>query len=107
MPVEWQLYRKAAPGERAVGPTAALAGLESSSASALMRHQHIDVRLLPPAASPPTTDAILSRAQRAHSRFLWAKRLARNARSTATGHVTIRLFGILEGFTTFLALPIA
>src|SRR5437016_8717626 len=46
----------------------------------LVRQQRIEVSLSPPGTSPPTTDVILSRAQRAHSRLSWAERLARNAR---------------------------
>ncbi|GER89840.1 hypothetical protein KDW_40020 [Dictyobacter vulcani] len=34
-------------------------------------------------------------------------RLARNARSRATGQVTITLFGVPEGFATFLRLASA
>jgi hypothetical protein len=67
-----------------------------------VRHQRLDVRLLPPATSPPTTDAILSRAQRAHSRLSWAKRLARNARTETSGQVAITLFGIPADFATSL-----
>ncbi len=73
----------------------------------LVRHQRIDVRLLPPATSPPTTDAILSRAQRAHSRLLWVKRLARNARTETSGQVAITLFGIPAGFAVSLGFAAA
>jgi hypothetical protein len=73
----------------------------------LVRHQRLDVRLLPPAASPPTTDAILSRAQRAHSRLSWAERLARNARTETSGQVAITLFGIPVGFATSLGFAAA
>jgi hypothetical protein len=70
----------------------------------LVRHQRIEVCILPPstAASPTNADVILSRAQRAHSRLSWETRLTRNARSTAAGQVTIKLFGVPEGFATFL-----
>ncbi|HEX6484039.1 MAG TPA: hypothetical protein VF043_34770 [Ktedonobacteraceae bacterium] len=49
-----------------------------------------------PVGIPPT----LSRAERAHARLSWAKRLARNARSLSIGRVTIRLFGVPEDFAT-------
>ncbi len=71
----------------------------------LVRQQRIEVSLSPPAAaSPPTADAILSRAQRAHSRLSWEERLARNARPLTTGHVTIKLFGIPESLAASLGL---
>src|SRR6266566_5061371 len=71
----------------------------------LVRHQCVKVSLSPPAAaSPPTADAILSRAQRAHSRLSWEERLARNARPLTTGHVTIKLFGIPESLAASLGL---
>jgi hypothetical protein len=74
----------------------------------LVRQQRIEVSLSPPAtASPPTTDGILSRAQRAHSRLSWAERLARNARPATTGQVTIRLFGVPAGVATSLGLATA
>ncbi len=68
----------------------------------LVRHQRLEVSLSPAAASPPTADVILSRAQRAHSRLSWAERLARNARPPTAGQVTIKLFGIPAGFATSL-----
>jgi hypothetical protein len=92
----------------------------------LVRHQRIEVSLSPPAAAlPGTADVILSRAQRAHSRLSsengvfmqggvepymsvsWEKRLARNARPEIAGRVTIRLFGIPEGFAISLGLATA
>jgi hypothetical protein len=69
----------------------------------LVRHQRMEMSLSPPAAaSPPTAEVILSRAQRAHSRLSWAKRLARNARPPTAGQGTIRLFGVPESFATSL-----
>jgi len=69
----------------------------------LVRHQRIEVGLSPPAAaSPPTTDVILTRSQRAHTRLAWAERLARNARPDDAGRVTISLCGVPEGFATLL-----
>jgi hypothetical protein len=73
----------------------------------LVRHQRLDVRLLPSAASPPTTDAILSRAQRAHSRLSWAERLARNAHTETSGQVAITLFGIPADFAASLGFAAA
>ncbi len=58
----------------------------------------------PVAASPTTANVILSRAQRAHTRLSWQMRLARNARSTAAGQVTIKLFGVPPAFAAFLGL---
>ena len=63
--------------------------------------------LSPPTASPPTVDEILSRAQRAHSRLLWTKRLARNARPETSGQVAITLFGIPADFATSLGFATA
>ena len=74
----------------------------------LVRHQRIEVSLSPPSAAlPGTADVILSRAQRAHSRLSWEERLARNARPESAGRVTIRLFGIPEGFAISLGLATA
>ena len=74
----------------------------------LVRHQHIEMSLSPSAAaSPSAADAILSRAQRAHSRLAWAERLARNARPLTAGHVTIKLFGIPAPFAASLGLATA
>ncbi len=64
--------------------------------------------LLPPVAtSPPATEMILSRAQRAHSRLGFQERLARNARSPIAHQVTIKLFGIPATFATWLGLTTA
>jgi hypothetical protein len=72
----------------------------------LVRHQRSEVSLSPPsAAAPGTADAILSRAQRAHSRLCWAERLARNAHVPTANQVTIRLFGVPEAFASSLGLP--
>src|SRR5438552_15887109 len=62
----------------------------------LVRDQRIEISLSPSAASPPTTEVILSREQRAHSRLSWAERLARNGRVPTADQVTIKLFGILR-----------
>ncbi|GAC1358368.1 MAG: hypothetical protein NVSMB38_41410 [Ktedonobacteraceae bacterium] len=68
----------------------------------LTRQQRIEISLSPPAALPPPTNVILSRAQRAHSRLSWAERLACNARSETSGRVSIKLFGIPENFAASL-----
>ena len=74
----------------------------------LVRHQCIEVEVGPPSStSLAVTPAPLSRAQRAHSRLSWAERLARNACSHTAGRVTIRLFGIPEGFAISLGLATA
>jgi hypothetical protein len=73
----------------------------------LVRHQRIEVSLLPRATSPPIAEVILSRAQRAHARLSWEERLARNARPRAAGQVTIRLFGVPAAFATSLGLATA
>jgi len=71
----------------------------------LVRHQRIEMSLPPPAAaSPPPTDVILSRAQRAHTRLSWETRLARNARETSAGPVSMTLFGIPHAFARWLGL---
>ena len=71
----------------------------------LVRHQRIEVSLPPPAAARPcTANVILSRAQRAHSRLCWQERLARNARGSTAGPVTIRVFGVPATFAASLGL---
>jgi hypothetical protein len=74
----------------------------------LVRHQRVEVCLPPPpppaAPSPTNVDVILSRAQRAHSRLSWATRLTRNGRSAAAGQITIKLFGVPEGFADLIGL---
>jgi hypothetical protein len=71
----------------------------------LVRHQRVDVQLEPPNQDRPDLQpSVLSRAQRAHFRLSWQERLARNARAPGAGQVTIKLFGIPEGFATFLGL---
>ncbi len=74
----------------------------------LVRHQCVKVEVEPPtSASLTVKSASLSRAQRAHYRLSWADRLARNARLLMAGRVTIRLFGIPEGFAISLGLATA
>src|SRR6266516_1636288 len=74
----------------------------------LVRHQCVKVEVEPPiSASLTVKSAPLSRARRAHYRLSWAERLVRNARPRTAGRVTIRLFGIPEGFATSLGLATA
>jgi hypothetical protein len=74
----------------------------------LVRHQRLEMSLSPPAAaSPPLADMILSRAQRARSRLCWQERLARNARGSTAGPVTIRVFGVPAAFAASLGLATA
>ena len=74
----------------------------------LVRYQCVKVEVEPPTTAlltgPP---APLSRAQRAHYRLSWEERLARNARVSTAGQVTIRLFGIPEIFAASLGLAMA
>jgi hypothetical protein len=71
----------------------------------LARYQCVKIEVEPPTtALLAVKSAPLSRAQRAHYRLSWAERLARNARPLTAGRVTIRLFGIPEGFAISLGL---
>jgi hypothetical protein len=58
-------------------------------------------------ASPDLAPAPLSRAQRAHYRLDFQERLVRNARVPTASRVTIRLFGVPEGFAISLGLATA
>ena len=74
----------------------------------LVRHQRLEMSLSPPAAaSPPIADVILSRAQRARYRLGFQERLARNARVSTAGPVTIRVFGVPAAFAALLGLATA
>lgn len=69
----------------------------------LVRYQHLEMSLSPPAASwPPAKELILSRAQRAHARLGFPERFLRNARSPIAHQVTITLFGIPATFAPWL-----
>ena len=71
----------------------------------LLRHQRVDVQM--DQALSGRTDVSpspLSRAQRAQYRLSWQERLARNARTSTSGQVTVRLFGVPEPFATSLGL---
>lgn len=71
----------------------------------LLRHQRVTVEVEPPgSACLVVTPAPLSRAERAHTRFSWEMRLARNTRMSAAGAVSIRLFGVPKDFATSLGL---
>jgi hypothetical protein len=68
----------------------------------LLRHQRIEISCpptLPPSKS--VREPILSRAQRAHTRLSWEERLACNRRAPTANRVTIKLFGIPEGFASW------
>jgi hypothetical protein len=70
-----------------------------------LHRQHLEVQIEPAlkstsAASSPT----ISRAQRAHSRFSWDERLARNARTEEADRITLTLFGIPDRLAIFLGL---
>ena len=73
----------------------------------LLRGQQVEVRVEPALQPGPATKPSFSRAQRAHYRLSWAERLARNVRSPTTGQITIRLFGVPEGFASFLGVSTA
>src|SRR2546421_223174 len=74
----------------------------------LLRHQRVEVQVEFGNSAPPTVTSVpLSRAQRAHYRLDWSERLARNARVPTASQVTLRLFGVPEGFATPLSLMTA
>jgi hypothetical protein len=73
-----------------------------------VQHHCIEMSLPPPAAlAPCTAHLILSRAQRARSRPCWPERLARHARVSSAGQVTIKRFGVPERFATSFGLASA
>jgi hypothetical protein len=75
----------------------------------LLRHQLVEVQMDQALSATPSdvSPSPLSRARRAHSRLSWQERLARNARASTSGQVTVRLFGVPEGFATSLDLATA
>jgi hypothetical protein len=74
----------------------------------LLRQQRVEVQVEQGlSACPVLAPAPLSRAQRAHYRLDFPERLARNARIPTASQVTIRLFGVPEGFATSLGLATA
>ena len=70
----------------------------------LLRHQRVDVQMDQALSEPHRVSLSLSRAQRAHYRLSWQERLARNARTSTSGRVTVRLFGVPETFATSFGL---
>ncbi len=74
----------------------------------LLRSQRVEVQLEQGlSAGPDPAPAPLSRAQRAQYRLDFQERFARNARAPTASRVTIRLFGVPEGFATSLGLATA
>jgi hypothetical protein len=75
----------------------------------LVRQQCIKVEVDPPTFACGAVEpvAILSRAERAHSRLSWAARLARNGRPPTAGQVRIALCGVPADFATSLGLATA
>jgi len=74
----------------------------------LLRQQRVEVQVEQGlSACPVLAPAPLSRAQRAHDRLDFPERLARNVRIPTASQVTIRLFGVPEGFATSLGLATA
>src|SRR6266487_1623120 len=74
----------------------------------LLRSQRVEIQVdqgLP--ASSDLAPAPLSRAQRAHYRLDFQERFARNARLPTANRVTIRLFGVPEGFASSIGLATA
>ncbi len=72
---------------------------------ALLRTQTVTLTVLPStAATEPSAPGPLTRQQRAHWRWSWAQRLARNARSLLAPSVELHLFGIPPAFATSLGL---
>jgi hypothetical protein len=74
----------------------------------LLRSQRLEV--LADQSLSATSDLVpapLSRAQRAHYRLDFQERLARNARVPTASWVTIKLFGVPEGFAAWLGLATA
>ncbi len=71
----------------------------------LLRHQRVEVRVEEGLSAAPTLPpAPLSRAQRAHYRLTFQERLARNARVSTSGQVTVRLFGVPADLAASLGL---
>jgi hypothetical protein len=74
----------------------------------LLRSHHVEVQVDQGlSACSDLAPAPFSRAQRAHYRLDFQERFARNARVPTANRVTIRLFGVPEGFATSLGLATA
>ena len=112
-----QHHRQASPGERAAASPrrwfrAPAATRDWSrrhhrrACKQLLRSQRVEVQVEQGLSAGPAP-APLSRAQRAHSRLDFQERFARNARAPTASRVTIRLFGVPEGFATSLGLATA
>jgi hypothetical protein len=71
----------------------------------LLRRQRVDLTLEQAQPPPVPSSLIFSRAQRAHYRLSFAQRVARNARTSTAGRITIQLFGMPDAFSNFLGLP--
>jgi hypothetical protein len=70
--------------------------------SATLRHQNLEVTLIPLPPPPLVPPPPLTRAQRAHRRRTWAERLARNSRSPHAPSYKTRLFGVPSGVNAYL-----
>jgi hypothetical protein len=73
----------------------------------LLRSQRVEVQVQPAGSGASTSRATLlplSRAERAHTRLSWDKRLVRNARAPSETKPTIILFGVPDAFATLLGL---
>ena len=73
----------------------------------LLRSQRIEMHMHPPGsdvATSPVTPALLSHAERAHTRLSWDQRLVRNARAPSEDKPTITLFGVPDAFAALLGL---
>ncbi len=73
----------------------------------LLRPQRLEIQVPPDDATFTASPASLSRAERAHTRLRWHERLARNARVSPAGQVTIRRFGVPNSFATSRGLATA
>jgi hypothetical protein len=71
----------------------------------VLHRQRVDITLEQALSPPVASSCIFSRAQRAHYRLSFAERLARNARASTAGRITIQLFGMPDAFSNFLGLP--
>jgi hypothetical protein len=74
----------------------------------LLRCQHMEVQMEQGlSALPDLATVSVSRAHRAHYRLDFQERLARNMRVSTANRVTIKLFGVPEGFAISLGLATA
>jgi hypothetical protein len=73
----------------------------------LLRRQQLNVVVPSVMPRPSESPAVLSRAQRAHSRLSWKQRLARNASMPFTAPITFTLYGLPDHFAAFLGLKAA